>query len=132
MSKILEYKLGDLRGVLSSYKDGYSYKIYYKNIRKSQVIGQSYVYLYDKDETYKRMLSDMKQIAGITKDLFDLEKLWYNNHTSIIQVNGTYNTDSSCKLSITRNHHPHGGFLYAIIKSERNLILWNRNIDGIF
>lgn len=75
MSKILEYKLGDLRGVLSSYKDGYSYKIYYKNIRKSQVIGQSYVYLYDKDETYKRMLSDMKQIAGITKDLFDLEKL---------------------------------------------------------
>ena len=73
--KILEHRIGELRGILSQYKDGYSYKIYYKNIRKSQVIGQSYVYLFDKDEVYKRMLTDMKQIAGITKDLFDLDKI---------------------------------------------------------
>lgn len=75
MSKVLEHKIGELRGVLSQYKDGYCYKIYYKNIRKSQVIGQSYVYVYDKELCYNRMLNDMKQIAGITKDLFNLEQL---------------------------------------------------------
>lgn len=80
MPKILEHRIGDLRGIITSYKDGanklgYGYKIYYKLIKKSQLIGQSYVALYDKDETYKRMLEDMHQIAGITKDLFDLDKL---------------------------------------------------------
>ena len=73
--KVLEHKIGDLRGILNQYKDGYEYKIYYKNIKRSQLIGQSYVCLYDKDECYNKMVSDMKQIAGITKDLFDLSKL---------------------------------------------------------
>ena len=73
--KVLEYKLGKLRGVLSSYKDGYGYKIYFKNIRKSQIIAQSYVYLYDITICYERMVSEMKMLAEMQKDLFDLEKL---------------------------------------------------------
>lgn len=73
--KVLEHKIGNLRGIINQYKDGYEYKIYYKKIRKAQLIGQSYVFLLDKDKCYENMINDMKQIAGITKDLFDLEKL---------------------------------------------------------
>lgn len=73
--KLLEHKLGELRGILNQYKDGYEYKVYYKNIKRSQLVAQSYVTFLDKDECYNRMIADMKQIAGITKDLLDLEKL---------------------------------------------------------
>ena len=76
MSKVLSIKQGDLIGNLyKNSMDGYYYRIYFKKQTKSQLIAQSYVYLYDKDQCIEKMKLDMKQINGITKDLFDLEKL---------------------------------------------------------
>lgn len=73
--KILETVIGDFRGIVTQYKDGYSYKIYYKKIKRSEIVAQSYVYFLDKNVCIERMQSDMHQVLGITKDLFELDLL---------------------------------------------------------
>lgn len=76
MNKVLTIKAGDLIGNL--YKNtmgGYYYKIYFKKQTKGQLVGQSYVYFYSKEDCLNKMKTDMKTILNINKDLFDLEKL---------------------------------------------------------
>lgn len=76
--KILEQSIGDVRGVVYQYQDGYSYKVYQKKERKGTVVAQSYVYFLNKDECIDRMQSDIHQILGIVKDLLNFDKIWYN------------------------------------------------------
>lgn len=74
--KVLSIKQGELIGNLyKNSMDGYYYRIYFRKQTKGQLVAQSYVYLYSKDQCIEKMKLDMKQINGITKDLFDLEQL---------------------------------------------------------
>lgn len=79
MNKVLTIKEGNLIGNL--YKatikgnEGYYYKIYLGKQIKSQLIAQSYVYLYDQDQCTEKMKLEMKTLMNIDKDLFDFNKL---------------------------------------------------------
>lgn len=69
--KIIDYQLGDLKGTLYKYGEGYKYKIRYKK----EIIAQQYTYMLKKEECYDKMLKEMENIIGFNKTLFDLEKL---------------------------------------------------------
>ncbi len=74
--KVLSIKQGDLIGNLyKEVHDGYYYKIYFKKQVKGQLLAQSYVYLYSKDQCIEKMKLEMKTLLNISKDLFDFEKL---------------------------------------------------------
>lgn len=75
--KVLSIKQGDLIGNLYKevHDDGYYYKIYFKKQVKGQLLAQSYVYLYSKDQCIEKMKLEMKTLLNISKDLFDFEKL---------------------------------------------------------
>lgn len=74
--KILTLKESDLIGNLYLNKDGgYYYKIYFKKQTKGQLIGQSYVYLYSKEQCIEKLHLEMKMLLNIKKDLFDLDKI---------------------------------------------------------
>lgn len=79
MKKVLSIKRGNLIGNL--YKgtmqgnEGYYYKIYLGKQIKSQLLAQSYVYMYDQDQCKEKMELEMKTLMNIDKDLFDFEKI---------------------------------------------------------
>lgn len=79
MNKVLSIKEGNLIGNLykSTIKgnEGYYFKIYLGKQIKSQLIAQSYVYLYDQDQCTEKMKLEMKTLMNIDKNLFDFEKL---------------------------------------------------------
>lgn len=76
MNKVLTIKEGNL--IANLYKntmDGYYYKIYLGKQTRGQLLAQSYVFLYDKDECLERMKENLNQLLNIDKDLFDFTKL---------------------------------------------------------
>lgn len=74
--KVLTIKQGDLVGNLyKNTMDGYYYKIYFKKVKKGQMLAQSYVYLYSQDQCLEKMKIEMKTLLNINKDLFDFAKL---------------------------------------------------------
>lgn len=76
MNKVLTIRQGNLIGNLyKEVHDGYYYKIYLGKQVKSQLLAQSYVYLYSKDQCIEKLKLEMKMLLNIDKDLFDFEKL---------------------------------------------------------
>ena len=77
MNKVLTIKQGNLIGNLykSNIKgnEGYYYRIYLGKQIKSQLLAQSYVYLYDQDQCKEKMLLEMKALLEINYDLLDFE-----------------------------------------------------------
>lgn len=74
--KVLTIRQGELIGNLYLNKEGgYYYRIYFKKIVKGQLLAQSYVYLYSKDQCIEKMRLEMKTLLNINKDLLDFEKL---------------------------------------------------------
>ena len=61
---------GNFKANLYLYKLGYGYKIFTKINNKNTCVAQSCVYLFDKNLCYDRMIADLHNVMGITKDLF--------------------------------------------------------------
>ena len=62
---VLKYQDGNVIGKMFKTKYGYHYKVYMPINNKLTVVGQSYVYLFDKGLCMERMISDMK-VLNIT------------------------------------------------------------------
>lgn len=74
--KIQTIKEGNLIANLYLNKDGgYYYRIYLGKQIRSQLLSQSYVYFYSKDQCVEKMKIDLKTLLNIDKDLFDFSKL---------------------------------------------------------
>lgn len=71
MAKIRDYQLGDLKGTLYKYGDGYTYKIRYNK----NIVARQYTYMYSKEDCFNKMKQEMQYLLDIQSTLLDFDKL---------------------------------------------------------
>lgn len=71
MNKITTEQIGDFKGTVYLMSLGYTYKITYHG----KVVDRSYAYIIHKHDAVSAMKNSLRMHAGMTRDLFDLERI---------------------------------------------------------